>query len=156
MPELSDECGGEITVLIDGRLALRKALTFGADHIVRSLTAYSPGRHTGEQLCVGDRIRKTGREYGPVDVIFIGKQTIDGDTAKVEPGIAKRPGLLQLTYVAKTGASDPGQHSIRAGLRFRKCRCTIRKSGHRFSKEIMHKQERLKPCALIVDANYGD
>ncbi|ANW02932.1 hypothetical protein [Bradyrhizobium icense] len=42
-------------VLIDGRRALRKALTFGADHIVRSLIAYSPGRHTGEQPCVGDR-----------------------------------------------------------------------------------------------------
>ncbi|WP_156434020.1 hypothetical protein [Bradyrhizobium retamae] len=40
-------------------------------------------------------IRKTGREYGPADVIFTNKQTIDGDTAKVEPGIAKqRPGLL--------------------------------------------------------------
>ncbi|MDE5457583.1 hypothetical protein [Bradyrhizobium algeriense] len=55
VPELSDECGGKITVLIDGRRALRKALTFGVDHIVRSLIAYSPGRHTGEQLCVGDR-----------------------------------------------------------------------------------------------------
>ncbi|WP_156438149.1 hypothetical protein [Bradyrhizobium valentinum] len=42
-------------VLIDGRRALRKALTFGADHIVRSLIAYSPGRHAGDQLCVDDR-----------------------------------------------------------------------------------------------------
>nr|WP_256441708.1 hypothetical protein [Bradyrhizobium sp. sGM-13] len=36
----------------------------------------------------------TGSEYGPADFIFTGKQTIDGDTAKVDPGIAKRPALL--------------------------------------------------------------
>jgi electron transfer flavoprotein beta subunit len=37
---------------------------------------------------------------------FIGKQTIDGDTAQVGPGVAKRLDLLQLTYVAKIGALD--------------------------------------------------
>lgn len=34
------------------------------------------------------------------------KQTIDGDTAQVRPGIAKRLGLLRLTYGGKIRALD--------------------------------------------------
>lgn len=37
----------------------------------------------------------------PVDLVFTGKQTIDGDTAQVGPGIAKRLDLGLLTYVAR-------------------------------------------------------
>ncbi|HPG77012.1 MAG TPA: nitrogen fixation protein FixA, partial [Piscinibacter sp.] len=36
-----------------------------------------------------------------VDLVFTGKQTIDGDTAQVGPGIAKRLGLNLLTYVSR-------------------------------------------------------
>ena len=34
-----------------------------------------------------------------IDLIFCGKQAIDGDTAQVGPGIACRLGMPQLTYV---------------------------------------------------------
>lgn len=40
------------------------------------------------------------------DFISTGKQTIDGDTAQVGPGIAKRLGMLRLTYVGKIRALD--------------------------------------------------
>src|SRR5664279_5360510 len=40
-------------------------------------------------------------------MIFTGKQTIDGDTAQVGPGIAKRLNLNQLTYVARIVDLDP-------------------------------------------------
>jgi electron transfer flavoprotein beta subunit len=36
-----------------------------------------------------------------VDLVFTGKQTIDGDTAQVGPGVAKRLGLNLLTYVSR-------------------------------------------------------
>jgi electron transfer flavoprotein alpha/beta subunit len=36
-----------------------------------------------------------------VDLVFTGKQTIDGDTAQVGPGIAKRLGWNLLTYVSR-------------------------------------------------------
>ena len=36
----------------------------------------------------------------PVDLVFCGKQTIDGDTAQVGPGIAKRLNLELLTYIS--------------------------------------------------------
>ena len=48
----------------------------------------------------------------PVDLVFAGKQTIDGDTAQVGPGIAKRLGLQLLTYVAKIAALDLEQREI--------------------------------------------
>jgi electron transfer flavoprotein beta subunit len=46
------------------------------------------------------------------DLVFTGKQTIDGDTAQVGPGIAKRLGLRQLTYVARIASVDPEQRTI--------------------------------------------
>jgi electron transfer flavoprotein beta subunit len=45
-------------------------------------------------------IRRIGQEQA-VDLVFTGKQTIDGDTARVGPGIAKRLGLNLLTYVSR-------------------------------------------------------
>ena len=46
-------------------------------------------------------IRKIGDDLGASDIVFTGKQTIDGDTAQVGPGIAKRLDFVQLTYVCK-------------------------------------------------------
>ncbi len=51
------------------------------------------------------------------NVVFTGKQTIDGDTAQVGPGIAKRLGLVQLTYVAQIESLDPQTRSIKVQRR---------------------------------------
>src|SRR5208337_1967754 len=51
-------------------------------------------------------IRKIGETWGAPDIVFTGKQTIDGDTAQVGPGIAKRLNLNQLTYVAAVKSVD--------------------------------------------------
>ncbi len=58
------------------------------------------------------RSARSATTYGAPDIIFTGKQTIDGDTAQVGPGIAKRLGLLQLTYVARIGALDLAARTI--------------------------------------------
>jgi len=42
-----------------------------------------------------------GRKKEPLHLIFTGKQTIDGDTAQVGPGIATRVEFTQLTYVCQ-------------------------------------------------------
>jgi electron transfer flavoprotein beta subunit len=52
-----------------------------------------------------------------VDIVFTGKQTIDGDTAQVGPGIAKRMDLQLLTYVSKVEAVDPIGREIRVQRR---------------------------------------
>ena len=43
-------------------------------------------------------IRKWEKENGPVDLIFAGRQAIDGDTAQVGPQVAEKLGLPQVTY----------------------------------------------------------
>jgi len=46
------------------------------------------------------------RKLGEYDIIFCGKQAIDGDTGQVGPGIAKQLDIPQLTYVFKIRAID--------------------------------------------------
>ncbi len=48
----------------------------------------------------------------PVDIVICGKQTIDGDTAQVGPGIATRLGWTQLTYVGKIESVDAEKRRI--------------------------------------------
>jgi electron transfer flavoprotein beta subunit len=56
-------------------------------------------------------IRRIGRDH-PIDMVFCGKQTIDGDTAQVGPGIARRLGFQQLTYVSRIESIDPDKREI--------------------------------------------
>ncbi|MCP3460666.1 electron transfer flavoprotein subunit beta/FixA family protein [Bradyrhizobium sp. CCGUVB23] len=115
--ELRDKIGGEVTVLTMGPIAaedsLRKALTFGADRAVLLTDRVFAGADTlATTYALATAIRKIGEEYGPPDLIFAGKQTIDGDTAQVGPGIAKRLGVVQLTYVAGITSLDLASRAI--------------------------------------------
>src|SRR6185369_2840687 len=49
----------------------------------------------------------------PVGIVFCGKQTIDGDTAQVGPGIASRLGFSQLTLVDRIESVDLVHKRIR-------------------------------------------
>lgn len=114
---MRDTHGGEVTVLTMGppmaSESLRKALTFGADRGVLLTDRFFAGSDTlATSFALSAAIEKIGKVYGKADVIFAGKQTIDGDTAQVGPGIAKRLDLLQLTYVAKIAAVDPSAREI--------------------------------------------
>lgn len=109
---MRDTHGGEVTVLTMGPPmasdSLRKALTYGADRGVLLTDRYFAGSDTlATSFALSAAIEKIGAIFGKPSVIFAGKQTIDGDTAQVGPGIAKRLGLLQLTYVARIDAVDP-------------------------------------------------
>lgn len=103
---LRDRHGGEVTVVTMGppmaETALRKCLTFGADRAVLLTDRFFAGSDTlATSYALSFLIAKVSDIWGAPDLIFCGKQTIDGDTAQVGPGIAKRLNLLQLTYVAK-------------------------------------------------------
>lgn len=119
---LRDRLGGEVTVLTMGpptaEDSLRKALTFGADRAVLLTDRYFAGSDTlATSFALASALARIGETFGAPDVIFAGKQTIDGDTAQVGPGIAKRLGLLQLTYVSKIGEVDVDARSIRVERR---------------------------------------
>ncbi|AMX98862.1 electron transfer flavoprotein subunit beta/FixA family protein [Mesorhizobium ciceri] len=108
---LRDAYGGEVTVLTMGppmaEDSLRKALGYGADRAVLLTDRYFAGSDTlATSFALSQAIAKIGETFGTPDVVFTGKQTIDGDTAQVGPGIAKRLDLLQLTYVSKIASID--------------------------------------------------
>jgi len=114
---LRDEQGGEVTVLTMGppsaEDALRKALTFGADRAVLLTDRFFAGSDTlATSYALAQAIRKIGETWGAPDIVFAGKQTIDGDTAQVGPGIARRLGLNQLTYISKIAGLDPAAGTI--------------------------------------------
>lgn len=120
--ELRDQFGGEVTVLTMGppsaEDSLRKALTFGADRAVLLTDRFFAGADTlATTYALATAIRKISTEFGAPDIVFTGKQTIDGDTAQVGPGIAKRLGLLQLTYVGRISALDLQARTIDAERR---------------------------------------
>jgi electron transfer flavoprotein beta subunit len=101
-----DRFGGEVTVLTMGppmaENSLRKALTFGADRAVLLTDRFFAGADTlATSFALAGALKKIEQEFGKPLMIFTGKQTIDGDTAQVGPGVAKRLGLNQLTYVAR-------------------------------------------------------
>lgn len=100
---LKDQFGGRVTVLCMGppqaEEALRKCLSFGAtDAILVTDRAFAGADTLATSYALASAIRVIGREQ-QVDLVFTGKQTIDGDTAQVGPGVAKRLGMNLLTYV---------------------------------------------------------
>ncbi|MCA0045910.1 electron transfer flavoprotein subunit beta/FixA family protein [Mesorhizobium sp. B283B1A] len=114
---LRDAYGGEVTVLTMGppmaEDSLRKALGYGADRAVLLTDRYFAGSDTlATSLALSQAIAKIGETFGTPDVVFTGKQTIDGDTAQVGPGIAKRLDLSQLTYVARIATIDLAAREI--------------------------------------------
>jgi len=114
---LRDTVGGEVTVLTMGppsaEDALRKALTFGADRAVLLTDRFFAGSDTlATSYALAQAIRKIGETWGAPDIVFAGKQTIDGDTAQVGPGIARRLGLNQLTYISKIAGLDAAARTI--------------------------------------------
>jgi electron transfer flavoprotein beta subunit len=114
---LRDELGGEVTVLTMGppsaEDALRKALTYGANRAVLLTDRFFAGSDTlATSFTLAQAIRKISENWGAPDIVFCGKQTIDGDTAQVGPGVARRLELNQLTYISKISKIDPAARTI--------------------------------------------
>lgn len=101
---IKDKFGGFVTVITMGppqaENALRKALSFGADDAILVTDRAFAGADTlATSFALASAIKQIEKS-SPVDLVFTGKQTIDGDTAQVGPGIAKRMNLELLTYIS--------------------------------------------------------
>jgi len=102
---LKDQFGGRVTVLCMGppqaEDSLRKCMSFGADEAILVTDRAFAGADTlATSYALAAAVRKISEEQA-VDIVFTGKQTVDGDTAQVGPGIAKRLGVQLLTYVSR-------------------------------------------------------
>lgn len=114
---LKERYGGKVTALSMGPLqaenVLREALSLGADEaILLSDRPFAGADTLATSYTLGKAIERLNRQL-PVDVIFCGKQAIDGDTAQTGPGIATRLGYTQLTYVIEVEWIDKSKRQIR-------------------------------------------
>lgn len=98
--DLKEQCGGELTVLTMGppqaEEALREAISRGADNGVLLSDRAFAGSDT---LATSYILAKAIEKLGTWDLVLCGKQTTDGDTAQVGPGLAQRLGVPCATCV---------------------------------------------------------
>lgn len=100
---LKDRYGFHVTAISMGppntEVTLRKALALGIDKVVLlSDRAFGGADTLATSMVLAEAIKRLSREE-EVAIVFCGKQTIDGDTAQVGPGIATRLNYAQLTLV---------------------------------------------------------
>jgi electron transfer flavoprotein beta subunit len=97
---LKEEFGGTVTVLSMGPKqaedALREALAMGADEAILVSDRAFAGADT---LATSYTLAKSIEKIARFDLIFCGRQAIDGDTAQVGPEIAEQLGIPQVSYV---------------------------------------------------------
>ena len=101
--QLKDATGCEVVVVTMGpppaEGMLRELLARGADKAVLVSGREFGGSDTfATSQILAAAINKIG--VGPEDVVFCGRQAIDGDTAQVGPQIAEKLHLPQVTYAA--------------------------------------------------------
>ncbi len=113
---IKDKTGAKVTVLTMGppqaEDALRKCLSFGVDDAILITDKVFSGADTlATSYVLASALRTLDGEH-PIDLIFTGKQTIDGDTAQVGPGIAIRLGHQLLTYVSAIRELDTASKHI--------------------------------------------
>ncbi len=107
--KLKDETGCKVVVVTMGPPAaesmLRELLAMGADEAyLISDRAFGGSDTFATSQIVAAAVRRIGVEAD--DVVFCGRQAIDGDTAQVGPQIAEKLDLPQITYAADIRLED--------------------------------------------------
>ena len=111
---LKEEHGAHVTVISMGppqaEKALREALAMGADEAILISDRAFAGADT---LATSHALAATLKKLD-YDIVFAGRQAIDGDTAQVGPEIAEHLNLPQITYVEKVDIIKDGLKVRRA------------------------------------------
>lgn len=115
---LKERFGGRVRVVSMGppqaEASLRRALSLGADAAyLASDRAFAAADTYATTFVLARALRRLEREQGaPFDLIFCGRQALDGDTGQVGPGLAARLGVPLLGYVAAIREIDPAAGRI--------------------------------------------
>lgn len=103
---LKEAVGGKVTVLTMGpeqaKTALKECLAVGADQAYLVSGREFGGSDTlATSYVLSTAVKRCEEESGEkFDLIFCGKQAIDGDTGQVGPELAEHLGYPQITYAA--------------------------------------------------------
>lgn len=97
--QIRDRFGGRVTAVSMGPPrasdVLRECLYMGAD----TACLVSDRKFAGaDTLATSYVLSKVVRKLAPFDLVFAGRQAIDGDTAQVGPQTAEKLGIAQITY----------------------------------------------------------
>ncbi len=104
---IKDEMSAHITVLTMGPAkavdVLKESLFRGADDVI----LLSDRRFAGaDTLATSYALQMAIQKIGKVDLVFCGRQAIDGDTAQVGPQIAEKLKMNQLTFAGEVISFD--------------------------------------------------
>lgn len=113
---IKNKFGGKVSIISMGppqaQEVIKKCIEMGADEGY----LLSDGSFAGSDTLSTSYILAMGikriMDVEKIDVVFCGKQAIDGDTAQVGPGIASRLGIPQLTYVEKIESLDVNKNNV--------------------------------------------
>jgi electron transfer flavoprotein beta subunit len=96
---IKEQNGGTVTVITMGPMqaaeVLREALFRGADRVVLLSDRKFAGADT---QATSYTLKRAIDKLGDYDLVFCGRQAIDGDTAQVGPQVAEKLGIPQITY----------------------------------------------------------
>jgi electron transfer flavoprotein beta subunit len=107
---VKDRYGAHVSVVSMGpgpaETVLRKAISRGADAgYLLSDKAFGGSDTLATSRILAAAVRRLA-DIRPVDLVVCGRQTIDGDTGQVGPGIATRLGYAQVTLVDRVEEVD--------------------------------------------------
>ncbi len=126
--QVKDQHGGTVTAVTMGppRAAevLREALYRGADQVILLSDKKFAGSDT---LATSYALKCAVERIGGYDLVFCGRQAIDGDTAQVGPQVAEKLGIPQITYAEAILALEGGSITVRRALPLGRevVRCTL-------------------------------
>ena len=117
--KLKDQYSTKVAVLTMGppqaEEALRELLAMGADRAVLLTDRAMAGADTfATSYTISTAIRRLEKDEGPVDLIFFGKQALDGETGQVGPGVAARLGIPVITYATRIVKLDIHERTLSA------------------------------------------
>lgn len=115
--QLRDKYNGNVTVISMGppqvEAALREAIAYGVDNTLLVTDRVFAGSDT---WATSYALAKSIETFGKYDIIFFGKQAIDGDTAQVGPGVAEFLKIPVLTFVKKIVGVTDGKITVERAL----------------------------------------
>jgi electron transfer flavoprotein beta subunit len=112
--QTKERYGGEVTALTMGppkaTELLRECLYMGTDKAILISDRKFAGADT---LATSYVLSEAIKKLGHFDLIFAGRQAIDGDTAQVGPQTAEKLGLPQITYAENIERLDKKKITVR-------------------------------------------
>jgi electron transfer flavoprotein beta subunit len=126
--QVREQHGGQVTVLTMGPLraaeVLREALYRGADRVILLTDKKTAGSDT---QATSYALKCAVEKIGDYDLVFCGRQAIDGDTAQVGPQVAEKLGLPQITYAEAISSLEEGDIVVQRAFPLGKevVRCTL-------------------------------